>query len=73
MPLKLKVSSNGQVSIPADVRRRWDVTEVLVTDLGDKLIVTPVPSRESLRGKYKDSLPPTEKLRADERRQRERA
>jgi hypothetical protein len=49
------------------------VTEVSVTDLGDRLVVTPVPSRDSLRGKYKDALPPTEKLRADERRVRERA
>ncbi len=72
MALKFKVSSNGQVSIPAEVRRRWDVSEVLVTDLGDKLVVTPVPTRGSLRGKYKHALPATERLRADERRQRER-
>jgi AbrB family looped-hinge helix DNA binding protein len=72
MAVKLKVSSNGQVSIPADVRRRWNVTEVLVTDLGDRLVVTPVPTRGSLRGKYKDALPVTERLRADERRQRGR-
>ncbi|NED96528.1 AbrB/MazE/SpoVT family DNA-binding domain-containing protein [Phytoactinopolyspora alkaliphila] len=50
----LKLSSNGQVSIPAAVRRRWNATHVLVIDKGDRIIVRPVPDDpiESVIGKY---------------------
>lgn len=61
----LKVSSNGQVSIPAEVRRRWKVKEVLVIDKGDRVIVRPVPDDRlgSVIGKYADTTPPSEALR----------
>lgn len=50
----LKLSSNGQVSIPAEVRRRWNATRVLVTDKGDRIIVRPIPDDPigSVVGKY---------------------
>ncbi|MFC5379222.1 AbrB/MazE/SpoVT family DNA-binding domain-containing protein [Aquipuribacter nitratireducens] len=38
----MKVSRNGQVSLPADVRRRWATSHVLVLDLGDTLVMRPV-------------------------------
>ena len=37
----MKVTSAGQVSVPADVRRRWGATRVRITDEGDRLIVEP--------------------------------
>lgn len=39
----MKITSSGQVSIPADIRRRWDVDRVMVIDEGDRLVLVPVP------------------------------
>jgi len=39
-----KVSSRGQLSLPADVRRRWGIQdggEVEIADLGESLLIVP--------------------------------
>jgi len=39
-----KVSSRGQLSLPADVRRRWGIEDggdVEIADLGDSLLIVP--------------------------------
>lgn len=60
----MKVSRNGQVSIPAEVRARWDITSVLVVDLGDRIVMRPLPADPvgALVGKYRGG-PTTESLR----------
>ena len=65
----MKVSANGQVSIPANARARWGVRRMLVVDLGDRIVMRPLAddSLELLRGKYADALPPTEQIRRDSR------
>lgn len=40
----MRISSGGQVSIPAEVRRRWATETVAVDDLGDRLVLRPVPA-----------------------------
>lgn len=37
------ISQGGQVSIPADVRRRWGTSRVIVEDHGDSLVLRPLP------------------------------
>ncbi len=37
----MKVSSNGQVSIPAEARARWNADRVVVVDLGDRAVLRP--------------------------------
>jgi bifunctional DNA-binding transcriptional regulator/antitoxin component of YhaV-PrlF toxin-antitoxin module len=55
-----KITTAGQVSIPADVRRRWDTDSVVIEDYGDHLVVRPRPSdsveaaRGALKGKGRD-------------------
>jgi AbrB family looped-hinge helix DNA binding protein len=67
-PVRAKVSGNGQVSIPAAVRRRWGSKEVVVIDKGDRVIVRPALSLAELRGCYKDAPgPTTDELRAEDR------
>ncbi|MBA3376502.1 MAG: hypothetical protein H0U00_11955 [Actinobacteria bacterium] len=39
----LKITTGGQISLPATVRRRWRTHRVRVDDLGDRLVITPVP------------------------------
>lgn len=47
-----RVSDRGQMALPAEARRRWNLTEggsVEVADLGDALIIVPA-GRGGLRG-----------------------
>jgi bifunctional DNA-binding transcriptional regulator/antitoxin component of YhaV-PrlF toxin-antitoxin module len=39
----MKITSSGQISIPADVRRRWGVTRVRLVDHGDHVTLEPIP------------------------------
>lgn len=76
----MKVSSNGQVSIPAPARARWTADKVVVVDLGDRVVLRPLPDDPTgdLRGKYRGRGPDTSRARnearaddaAHERRQR---
>lgn len=65
----MKVSSNGQVSIPAEARARWRPERMLVVDLGDRLVMRPLPQDavRSLMGRY-GGRPSTDEAR---RRSRE--
>lgn len=38
----VRISSGGQISVPADVRRRWGVTRLVVQDHGDHLTLVPL-------------------------------
>lgn len=39
-----KITRGGQISLPADVRHRWNTARVGVEDLGDRLVITPIPN-----------------------------
>jgi bifunctional DNA-binding transcriptional regulator/antitoxin component of YhaV-PrlF toxin-antitoxin module len=39
----LKVTSGGQISVPAEIRRRWGTSTLALEDLGDRLVLTPAP------------------------------
>jgi hypothetical protein len=62
----MTVSRNGQVSIPADARARWQTRHVLVVDLGDRVVVRPLADApvDELRGKYRGRGPRTDRARA---------
>lgn len=68
-PVEAKVTSNGQISLPATVRHRWAAARVLVIDRGSYAIVRPIPDDivDALHGKYADDGPPTEAARSAER------
>lgn len=68
-PVKAKVTSNGQISLPAELRHRWGAPAVLVIDRGDYAIVRPVPEDPiaALRGVYAGPGPSVEEARAAER------
>jgi AbrB family looped-hinge helix DNA binding protein len=45
------VSKSGQMSVPAEVRRRWGLTEggrVTVVDLGEAVVLLPAGARQRL-------------------------
>jgi len=66
------ISKGGQLSVPADVRHRWGVTRVLVEDLGDSLVVRPLPddpigaAKGSLRGRGLTSEQARARVRREE-------
>jgi AbrB family looped-hinge helix DNA binding protein len=66
----MTVSSNGQVSIPAQARARWNTHKVLVVDLGDRIVMRPLPGDAvgELKGKYQGAGPDTTTARAQARR-----
>jgi bifunctional DNA-binding transcriptional regulator/antitoxin component of YhaV-PrlF toxin-antitoxin module len=51
----MRVSRNGQVSIPADARARWNADRVVVVDLGDRIVMRPLSEDAAgeLVGKYR--------------------
>jgi AbrB family looped-hinge helix DNA binding protein len=65
----MKVSSNGQVSIPAEARARWNVDQVVVVDLGDRVVLRPLPEEPvgELRGKYRRRSASSERIRRQSR------
>lgn len=64
-----KVTRNGQVSLPAELRHRWGTGSVLVIDRGNYAIVRPVPvdPLAALRGAHAGPGPALEHARAAER------
>jgi len=65
----MKVSSNGQVSIPAEARSRWRAERVVVVDLGDRIVMRPMPDDPvgAVVGKYRGRGPTSKQARAAER------
>lgn len=51
MPTEFLVSTSGQMSVPAAVRRRWDLDNggrITVVDLGDAVVLLPPGARQRL-------------------------
>ena len=69
LPVQAKVTRNGQISLPAEIRRRWGAASVIVIDGGDYAIVRPVPDDvvSALRGSYAGPGPTAEESRRAER------
>jgi AbrB family looped-hinge helix DNA binding protein len=73
-----RITSAGQVSLPARIRRRWGTRRVAVEDLGDRVVLRPVPDDpiEAARGALAGQIMASDELRriarADERHAEER-
>jgi hypothetical protein len=67
----MTISQNGQVSIPADARSRWAARRVVVVDLGDRVVVRPLPDDgvDELEGKYRGKGPAADEARRHARRE----
>ena len=64
-----KITSSGQFSLPAALRKRWHVDAVLVIDRGDYAIVRPIPQDipSALKGSLAGPGPTSDKARTIER------
>jgi AbrB family looped-hinge helix DNA binding protein len=65
----MKVTAAGQVSLPAEVRRRWSAGRVKVTDEGDRLIIEPASDHpfDDLIGILTHDGPTWDEMDAEER------
>jgi bifunctional DNA-binding transcriptional regulator/antitoxin component of YhaV-PrlF toxin-antitoxin module len=65
-----KITAGGQISLPASTRKRWRTRSVSVEDLGDRVVVRPLPDDPiaAARGALKGRVGPTESLRAEARK-----
>jgi len=65
----MTVSRNGQVSIPAGTRARWNTRRVVVVDLGDRVVMRPLGDHpvDDLQGKYLGRGPTTDRVRKQAR------
>lgn len=63
------ISRGGQISIPAEVRRRWKAHRVLVEDHGASLVVRPIPADPigAAIGSLAGAGPSSDEIRAQER------
>lgn len=53
-----RVSDRGQMALPAEARRRWDLTEggaVEIADIGDALVIVPA-GRGGLRALLSEAI-----------------
>lgn len=70
---KYKVTGGGQVSLPASARNRWKTRSVMVEDLGDQVVIRPLPddpiaaARGALKGRISSNTLRA-RARADEAR-----
>jgi bifunctional DNA-binding transcriptional regulator/antitoxin component of YhaV-PrlF toxin-antitoxin module len=65
-----KITTGGQISLPASVRRRWRTKAVAVEDLGDHVVVRPLPDDPitAARGALKGRVGSADSLRAKARK-----
>ena len=72
----VKVTRGGQISIPAEVRRRWSTSRLRLDDQGHRLILEPGPddSVAALRGAFANpDKPGSHELRLRARREEQAA
>jgi bifunctional DNA-binding transcriptional regulator/antitoxin component of YhaV-PrlF toxin-antitoxin module len=72
MTKRLVISSGGQISVPAAVRKRWGTRTVLAEDQGDQLVLRPAPDDPiaAVRGIFASEMsggPTSDVLRAGAR------
>lgn len=41
--MKIRISKGGQFSLPGEIRRRWATDALVVEDLGDRVVLRPIP------------------------------
>ncbi len=65
----MKVTASGQISLPAEIRRRWAVSRVRLVDHGDHVTLEPIPDDvfAATFGLFAGPGPTTDEMRQMER------
>jgi bifunctional DNA-binding transcriptional regulator/antitoxin component of YhaV-PrlF toxin-antitoxin module len=69
------ITKSGQMSVPASVRRRWKTRKVSIVDLGDRIVVAPLPDDpiSAFRGSFAGPGPSSEEARRIAREEEQEA
>lgn len=61
-----KITSAGQLSLPARIRRRWGTQRVAIEDRGDSVVLRPIPDDPiaAAAGFLKGRIPSSDEIRA---------
>lgn len=65
----INVSDRGQISLPADIRHKWQVRRLLLVDEGDRVVLRPVPDDPigAVAGKYSWIKQTADEMHAEDR------
>ena len=65
----INITERGQISVPADIRHRWNVRRMLLVDEGDHVTLRPVPDDPIavVTGKYAWIEKTSDELRDEDR------
>jgi AbrB family looped-hinge helix DNA binding protein len=72
---RVKVTRGGQISVPAEIRKRWDARVLDVEDHGDHVVVRPAAEDpvDALYGSLAGPGPSVEELRREFREEEREA
>ena len=61
-----KITTGGQISLPARIRKRWATKAVSLEDLGDRVVIRPIPDDPiaAARGALEGRIGSVDELRA---------
>jgi bifunctional DNA-binding transcriptional regulator/antitoxin component of YhaV-PrlF toxin-antitoxin module len=64
-----KITTSGQISLPARVRKRWGTSQVVIEDEGVRLVMRPLPDAPiaAACGSLRRSSAEPKRIRPDER------
>ncbi|MEQ1872626.1 MAG: AbrB/MazE/SpoVT family DNA-binding domain-containing protein [Ilumatobacteraceae bacterium] len=65
----INVSDRGQISLPAEIRHKWQVRRLLLVDEGDRVVLRPVPDDPigAVAGKYSWVARTSDEMLAEDR------
>lgn len=65
----INVSDRGQISLPAEIRHKWQVRRLLLIDEGDRVVLRPVPDDPigAVAGKYAWIMKTADEMHAEDR------
>jgi AbrB family looped-hinge helix DNA binding protein len=67
--LLVNISDRGQISIPSEIRHKWQVRRLLLIYEGDRIVLRPVPDDPigAVTGKYSWVEATSDRMRSDDR------
>jgi AbrB family looped-hinge helix DNA binding protein len=65
----INISERGQISIPSEIRSKWQVRRLLLVDEGDRIVLRPVADDPvgAVAGKYSWITATSDEMQAEDR------
>lgn len=65
----INITERGQISLPSEIRHKWQVRRLLLVDEGDRVVLRPVPDDPigAVAGKYSWIKQTSDEMRDEDR------